>query len=161
MGARRCCPRTFESAKRVLRMCRFSCSWSNRTRSHRKRRAHVQMTYRNLATIFLPCEVFNTSVDKRVENGGFSRANYIFLSSLNHFAPFGCKKSRCKNLETSKNHRRDTAENIFSSRRRFSHLRAATSKRLGDISNFRISQYHFGGRSRRILIVCFTSVTSY
>jgi hypothetical protein len=52
----------------------------------------MQTKFRIFATIFLLCEVFNTSVDKSVENGGFSKANYIYLSSLKRFAPFGCKK---------------------------------------------------------------------
>jgi hypothetical protein len=40
--------------------------------------------------IFLPHEVFNTCVDKLVENGGVSQANYTVLSTLKRFALFEC-----------------------------------------------------------------------
>jgi hypothetical protein len=62
------------------------------------------MKLRNSAQIFLPREVFNTSVDKYVENGGFSRANYTLLSTLTRFAPFRCKQLCCSTFQNlSKN----------------------------------------------------------
>jgi len=54
--------------------------------------AHLQMEFRISAKIFLLYEVFNTSVDKYVENGVFSQANYTLLSSLTRFALFRCTK---------------------------------------------------------------------
>ena len=71
------------------------------------------MKFRNCDTIFLLCEVFNTSVDKSVENGGFSRANYIFLSSLKRFALFGCKNSVQKISQTQNRDQERAAKNFL------------------------------------------------
>jgi hypothetical protein len=73
------------------------------------------MTYRNGNKIFLLREVFNTSVDKRVENGGFSTANYRFLSSLKRIAPFGCKKL-CSQKFHGPKQTRIALQNLFPSR---------------------------------------------
>jgi hypothetical protein len=73
--------------------------------------------------MFLLCEVFNTSVDKSVENGGFSKANYIFLSSLNRFALFGCKNFfQQDSLQLAAKQTHISPEEILATPLEFNHL---------------------------------------
>jgi hypothetical protein len=58
-------------------------------------RCGEQQSCRIPRKIFLPDEVFNTSVDKLVEKRRAARANYTILSSLKRFALFMCNSAGC------------------------------------------------------------------
>jgi len=106
------------------------------------------MKFRNFANIFLPCEVFNTSVDKCVENGGFSKANYTLLSTLNRFAPFQCNNFLRKSF-FAKVFRSQRAGSKFSPKNRDSDsITKSQAANVDATLTMHKLQYHFGGRSR-------------
>src|SRR6266852_7378472 len=92
-------------------------------------------------------------VDKLVEKVAESKANYTLLSILLRFALFLCNRAFpsaevpkfCPKLPKQKKKRREPGR-IFRKARKF---------------RSSVSQYHLGGFSRWILMVCFASVMSY
>lgn len=103
--------------------------------------------------IFRCGKVFNTSVDKRVEKAAASKANYTIVSTLTRFALFlciECQWNTCDCLLVSR-----------WKRKTFAQFRRSFSLSLLTLILFYFSQYHFGGRSRCTLMVCFASVMSY